>query len=124
MTPNRVSCGSLLLIALACGFPQQRPTKPMDEWEALQLSLQGAKSVRPANGFVPDETTAIKVGEAVAIAQYGEKTIAEERPFRARLYGDTWVVKGTLHPKGAAGGTAVVKISKRDGAIVFLTHQY
>jgi len=73
----------------------------MDEWEALRISLQGARSVHPKNGFVPDDTTAVRIGEATAVAQYGEKTISE----------------------GADGGTAVVKINKADGRILFMTHQ-
>ena len=95
----------------------------MDEWKALELSLKGTKSIRPKNGFVPDESTAAKIAEVVAIAEYGEKEISQERPFHAKLYGDVWVVKGTLHPQGAYGGTAVVKVSKRDGRILFMTHQ-
>ena len=89
----------------------------------MQISLKGAKSITPRNGFVPDESTAVKIGQAAAIAQYGEKTISQEMPFRARLYGDTWLVIGTLHPEGADGGTAVIKISKTDGRILFMTHQ-
>ncbi len=128
MRLNGMNYGLLLLLLSACGLVcsvagQVSPSR-MDEWQALQRSLLGTKSAHPANGFVPDEITATKIGEAVAVAQYGEKTIVVERPFRARLYGDTWVVKGTLHPEGAAGGTAVVKISKRDGRVIFLTHQY
>lgn len=103
---------------------QQKPQKPMDEWEALQISLKGARSIHPKNGFVPDESTAIQIAQAVATAEYGEKTISREQPFHARLYGETWIVKGTLHPQGALGGTAVVKISKLDGKILFMTHQY
>lgn len=95
----------------------------MDEWKALEISLKTAQSIHPKGGFVPDESTAVRIGEAAAIAQYGEKTIAEERPFRARQYGDTWIVKGTLHPPGAFGGTAVIKINKIDGRILFMTHQ-
>lgn len=98
--------------------------KPMDEWEALQISLKGVKSIHPRNGFVPDESTAIQIAEAVATAQYGDKTISGEKPFHARLYGDTWIVKGTLHPQGSLGGTAVIKLSKLDGRILFMTHQY
>ena len=79
--------------------------------------------MHPKDGFVPDESTAVKIGEVAAIAQYGEKRISQERPFRARLYGDTWLVIGTLHPEGADGGTAVVKVSKSDGRILFMTHQ-
>ncbi len=113
----------LLVFLLASGTAQQPQSQRMDEWKALEWSLKGAKSIRPKNGFVPDEYTAIKIGEAAAIAQYGEKTISEEKPFRARLYGDIWIVKGTLHPQGASGGTAVIKVSKTDGRILFMMHQ-
>jgi NTF2 fold immunity protein len=95
----------------------------MDIWKAMAISLKGAESMHPKDGFVPDEATAAKIGEVAAIAQYGEKTISQERPFRARLYGATWLVIGTLHPEGALGGTAVVKVSKTDGRILFMMHQ-
>jgi hypothetical protein len=95
----------------------------IDEWKALEISLKGAKSIQPKNGFVPDEATAIKIGEATASAQFGGKVIAGEKPFRARLYGDFWIVKGTLHPPGVLGGTAVIKVNKSDGRIVFMMHQ-
>ena len=102
----------------------QEPQKQrMDEWQALEMSLKGAKSIHPKNGFVPDEATAIKIADAAAVAQYGESIISKERPFRTRLYGDTWIVKGTLHPPGALGGTAVIKVSKIDGRILFMTHE-
>ncbi|HET9407969.1 MAG TPA: NTF2 fold immunity protein [Candidatus Sulfotelmatobacter sp.] len=89
----------------------------------MEISLKGAKSMHPKGGFVPDESTAVKIGEVAASAQYGEGRISQERPFRARLYGDTWLVIGTLHPEGADGGTAVVKVRKSDGRILFMTHQ-
>ena len=121
--------GILLLLLLGPlfieGNAQQPHQKRMDDWKALDWSLKYATpSVRPKNGFVPDESTAVKIAEAVAIAHYGEKTISEERPFRARLRGDTWTVMGTLHPEGVFGGTAVVKLSKTDGRVLFMIHQY
>lgn len=120
--------GILLLLLFSfltvCATDQPKQQKLMDEWEALQLSLKGAQSIHPKNGFVPDESTAVLIAEAAVKAQYGEKTVSEEQPFHARLYGETWIVKGTLHPHGALGGTAVVKISKLDGKILFMTHQY
>lgn len=98
-----------------------------DKWEALDRSLKNAnppyKTLHPKNGFVPDESTAVKIGEAIAIAQYGEKQISQERPFEARLRGTIWTIAGTLHPQGAAGGTAVIQLSKTDGRIVLLIHQ-
>jgi NTF2 fold immunity protein len=119
----------LLFLVLSCGATQMqrehapKPQQKMDEWQALEISLKNAQSIHPKDGFVPDEATAAKIGEAAAIAQYGEPRIAGERPFHARLFGDTWIVKGTLHPEGALGGTAVIKVRKVDGKILFLIHQ-
>ena len=124
MRIQAISAALLLLgVLLVHGAAQQPQSQRMDEWKALEISLKGALSIHPKGGFVPDESTAVRMGEAAAIAQYGEKTISEEQPFRARLYGDTWIVKGTLHPKGAVGGTAVIKVSKTDGRILFMMHQ-
>jgi hypothetical protein len=98
----------------------------MDKWVALDWSLKNAippyKTIHPKNGFVPDESTAVKIGEAAAIAQYGEKQISQERPFEARLRGGIWTVAGTLHPQGANGGTAVIQLRKTTGEIVFMIH--
>lgn len=98
----------------------------MDEWTALDISLRqkSMKSKPPKDGFVPDASTAIRIAEAVAIAQWGEKQIAAERPFKARLRGDVWTIKGTLHPQGVFGGTAVIQLSKINGAVLFAIHQY
>jgi hypothetical protein len=86
-----------------------------------------APSFRPKEGFVPSAETAVRVGEAVLMPVYGEKRIVGERPFKATLQGDVWTVEGTLHcdgPPGATckGGTAVVKISKTSGQILFMMH--
>jgi hypothetical protein len=84
-------------------------------------------SFRPKEGFVPNAETAVKVGEAVLIPVYGEGKILGERPFKATLQGDVWTVAGTLYCGGPSGtqcdgGTAVVKISKTSGQILFMTH--
>ncbi|HEV1994522.1 MAG TPA: NTF2 fold immunity protein [Candidatus Acidoferrum sp.] len=81
-------------------------------------------SVRPRDGFVPNAETAVKIGEAVLIPVYGEKQIDSERPFTANLHGDIWIVTGTLNcgaPR-CDGGTAIVKISKASGQILFMMH--
>jgi len=85
----------------------------------------------PSRGYVPDATTAVKIGEAVLVPVFGEKRIAAERPFHATLEGDVWSVEGTLYcPDGTLstttqmckGGTAVVKLSKTDARILFMMH--
>jgi hypothetical protein len=125
MRVRSITTASLLLAFLVVSGRAQEPQRQresMDIWKAMEISLKGAKSMHPKGGFVPDESTAVKIGEVAAIAQYGEGMISQERPFRARLYGDTWLVIGTLHPEGADGGTAVVKVNKSDGRILFMTH--
>ncbi len=66
--------------------------------------------------YVPDETTAIKIAEAVWLPIYGE-SIYVNRPFVATLEKGIWLVTGTL-PEGYFGGTATIKISKYDCRIL------
>jgi hypothetical protein len=79
----------------------------------------------PDKGFVPDERTAIRIAEAVWIPIYGEKVIAAERPFRAKLEDGVWLVTGSLDcPAGVLcmGGTASARISRRDGKVLKVMH--
>lgn len=82
----------------------------------------------PKAGFVPNATTAQRIAEAILTPVYGEKTVAAERPFKATLKNDIWVVIGTIPceaaPAGAScpGGAAEVHISRKDGRVMFMTH--
>ena len=84
---------------------------------------QGA---RPTKGFVPDSATAVRIAVAVWIPIYGEQQIMSEQPFVAKLKDDVWTVEGSLPPAPPGtvveGGTAVAKIAKRDGRILFVVH--
>jgi hypothetical protein len=109
---KRIITTIFTLAALAAiAYPQTEQKKP---------------SFTPKEGFVPNAETAVKVGEAVLMPVYGEKKILSERPFKATLQGDIWMVEGTLcdGPPGATclGGTAVVKISKTSGQVLFMMH--
>jgi hypothetical protein len=81
----------------------------------------------PKEGFVPTETVALAIAEAVLVPVYGKNVIDTERPFRAVLKANVWTVTGTVPcdgPPGAIcpGGAAEVRISKRSGQILFMTH--
>jgi hypothetical protein len=54
---------------------------------------------RPEAGFVPDAATALKIAEAVLIPVYGEALTRSERPFKAVLEGDVWIITGTVPAK-------------------------
>jgi len=91
------------------------------------VALSWGQSDSPKNGYVPDETTAIRVAEAVFIPIYGEKHVRSERPFQAKLKGDVWTVKGSLPkpPKPGdvvVGGTMVAEIERTTGCIKAVYH--
>ncbi len=95
---------------------------------ALAVALCGAaglaqsRTFRPKNGFIPDGRTAVRVGEAVLEAIYGEKQIASERPFSAKLKDGTWIVTGSFPKSQRFGGVAEIRISKKEGCIVSVHH--
>ncbi|MGH9424378.1 MAG: YbbC/YhhH family protein [Thermoanaerobaculia bacterium] len=88
----------------------------------LASSTLAADSSAPASGIVPNAETAIRIAEAVWIPIYGEKLIESEKPFKATLRGDVWIVTGADLPEGSLGGVAEAHISKRDGCILRVTH--
>ena len=81
---------------------------------------QGKHHVVPKEGFVPDETTAMKIAEAIWLPIYGEH-IKDKQPFHARLVGDVWYVEGSL-PEHSLGGVPEAEISKTDGRILRVSH--
>ena len=92
------------------------------EWQLTYDWLKGMKlSPKPKQGFVPDAKTATEIGATIAFAMYGETSL-RERPFRARLRGNVWTVMGTLNPRGALGGVAIIQIQKDDGRILLAIH--
>jgi uncharacterized lipoprotein YbaY len=90
---------------------------------SAMASAQESKphSVAPVQGFVPNEAAAIQIAVAVWSPIYGAENIERQRPFRAVLRGDVWIVEGSLPPKHR-GGVALAEISKKDGRILRVTH--
>lgn len=76
----------------------------------------------PAEGFVPDAKTAIRIAVAVWSPIYGEKDIQAEKPFQAKLNRGIWTVTGSS-PRGfRVGGVAEAEISKKDGRVLMVIH--
>jgi NTF2 fold immunity protein len=86
----------------------------------LCVILTHAAQGKPKD-LVPDAATAIKIAVAVWEPLYGASQIAQEKPYRAYLKGDVWVVTGTL-PQNAVGGVAQAQIAKKDGCITSVFH--
>ena len=92
------------------------------------LAAEATKhSAKPKEGFVPDAKTAIKIAVAVWEPIYGEKEIAREKPYHARLgTNGVWTVEGSL-PKFSfsgpvLGGVAIAEIAKDDARILRVSH--
>jgi hypothetical protein len=50
----------------------------------------------PKEGFVPNDSTAIKNAEAIWLPIYG-KDVLRKKPFTARLVKGVWIVEGHIH---------------------------
>ena len=86
-------------------------------------SIEKPHSVKVKNGFVPNETTAITIAQAVLIPIYGKEKIEKQKPFKAKLENGIWIVSGTFNmPTEWKGGTAIAEISKKDGKIIRVSH--
>lgn len=62
-------------------------------------NLSGESRPSVSRRYVPDETTAISIAEAILRPLIGEESVIAMRPYKARLDDAVWVVSSTL-PRG------------------------
>lgn len=90
---------------------------------ASTLVAEG-QSTKKHRNYVPDESTAIRIAEAVLVAHYGEERVNALLPLNAYASsGDYWIVSG--HGKGpltSKGGGLAVWINKRSGCLQVFEH--
>ncbi len=87
----------------------------------VAVSQEEKHSMKPIDGFVPNEATAIKIAEAIWLPIYGDK-IYQEKPLKAILRDRIWFVSGTLPMKYTIGGVDEAEISQDDGRILRVSH--
>lgn len=91
---------------------------------SIGTAVASANNGLPQKGVLTTEDSAIKVAETILVNIYGEKVL-EQRPFKAKLEGDVWKIKGTFHcPQGVGckGGVARIEINKKDGKVKSVIH--
>lgn len=114
--------GGLAAYGVMLTIPPQAGSQTVQEGEEINAWTKEGKGYVPSDGFVPDKKTALRVAEAILISVYGEQQIAKEQPLEIALVdNDVWLIWGTMHKK-VLGGTAVIKISKRTGKVLYLGH--
>jgi hypothetical protein len=99
-----------LLVAMVCITATARAASPY-VWTNSKFSYH------PENGCVPDAKTAVMIAEAVLTSVYGEKEVAWNKPFTAKLRKGVWSVGGWGNHPGIEGGGLEIDIAKSDGRI-------
>lgn len=90
----------------------------------LVPSRTDSEAVKPRDGYVAKERTAIRIAEAVLSDIYGDAQIKFELPLTAKLENEVWTVTGTFPTKGYyKGGVATILISKDSGCILSVSHE-
>jgi NTF2 fold immunity protein len=90
----------------------------------MLTALAAGQTSKNRLDLVPDEKTAVRIAEAVFIAQYGEERINMHRPFSATTSGeDNWLVQlaGPGIPSETGGGPGLF-INKHSGCLSLLPH--
>jgi len=89
---------------------------------ATAFAEAGVRTLKPADGYVPNADTAIKIAIAVWEPIYGKEAIAAQAPYSATLSDGIWFVTGSMPKPIRPGGTAMASIAQEDGRIVFIGH--
>ncbi len=103
----------LVLVTTSSVLGGAKPKPPIDNRESEPGYI-------PKEGFVPNDTTAIKIAEAVWVAIYGED-VYKKKPYKVKLKNGIWIVEGTL-PRNYQGGVPYILIQKKDGKILKVMH--
>lgn len=76
----------------------------------------------PPVGHLPDEASAVMAAEELFIRIYG-RSVLSERPFKATIDDNVWIVTGTLHcSPECVGGTVAAHITRQDGRVITVFH--
>jgi hypothetical protein len=71
--------------------------------------------------LIKDKRKLISVVEPILFDVYGKQKILEERPYEIYLFGDYWIMMGTL-PNGMKGGTFTIVINRRTCEVKGISH--
>lgn len=75
----------------------------------------------PQCGYIATPEMAIKISLVLIEHFYGQDWIKSQKPFKATLRGEYWLVEGAPVTEGSTGSVLYVKLSKKDGRVVTLT---
>ena len=71
--------------------------------------------------LINNEKELIQLVEPILFKIYGKNKIIQERPYDTYLFGDYWMLTGTL-PEGMTGGTFSIGINRKTCEVVGISH--
>jgi|ERR1700720_2443000 hypothetical protein len=100
----------------------QQSALPSASDDADWYSTQWGKSYRPKVGVVQNKKTAVSIAEAILIPIYGDKQVQSQKAFRVTLRDNIWLIEGALPDPPEPRGNFVLRLSKINGKVLFITH--
>jgi hypothetical protein len=94
--------------------------------EYAKIELEGFLKDSAVNLFrdnilINSKKELISFAEPILFKIYGKGNIRSERPYEVYLFGDNWIMMGTL-PIGSLGGTFSIVINRKTCEIIGITH--
>ena len=71
--------------------------------------------------LINDKQTLIKIVEPILFKGYGRENIINQRPYEIYLFGDYWIMSGTM-PLSMKGGTFTIAINRKTCKVIGITH--
>lgn len=71
--------------------------------------------------IISNEKTLIEIAEPILFKGYGKENILNQRPYEIYLFGDYWIMNGTL-PRDMLGGTFSIAINRRTCQVIGISH--
>lgn len=71
--------------------------------------------------LIKNKQTLIQIAEPILFSLFGSESVISERPYEIYLFGDYWLMNGTM-PRNMLGGTFSIAIDRRTCKVVGISH--
>lgn len=133
----------LISLVIGCSKNPKISTSTSETYEkterkdSLKKKFVGQKNAKATlNAFITDTTEnlyrdqiliktkeeLICIAEPILFRIYGKDIVLSEKPYEIYLFGDNWIMMGTL-PEGWKGGTFAIAINRKTCKVIGIRHE-
>jgi len=95
---------------------------PVDSKKQLEQFIRDSTSnLLKGEILINDNQSLIEIVEPILFKVYGKENIINQRPYEIYLFGDYWIMNGTL-PRNMKGGTFTIAINRKTCKVIGITH--